>query len=97
VTTESGEERKGNYVFDELETICNEPIPTIFVDGYWGVIKKENSVRLNMVEERFDPGNNKVYKYIVARLVMPVDVLHGIASSLSNLSAELKAAGDGKQ
>jgi hypothetical protein len=79
------------YEFEKLPVVCEEPVPTIAVDGYWGVITKDNSVRVNLVEERFDPGSDRVYKYVVARLFMPIDSFLGMVDGLSALAQRIRS------
>jgi hypothetical protein len=78
------------YEFADLEVVCEEPIPTIFADGYWGSVHNPKVVRLNLVEERFDSKQDKVYKYVVARLVMPTDAFINVTRTLSEYAESLK-------
>jgi hypothetical protein len=36
-----------------LETVVNEPIPTIFFDGVWGIAASDGVVRVNLYQPAF--------------------------------------------
>jgi hypothetical protein len=36
-----------------LETVVNEPIPTIFFDGVWGIAASDGVVKVNLYQVKF--------------------------------------------
>ena len=84
--------RRVEQTFQTMPYIENENIPTVVVDGYWGVLQKEGTIRLNLVEERYDPSSERVAKVAVLRLVIENTTFLNIVDALSQLAGHLKAA-----
>jgi hypothetical protein len=36
-----------------LETVVNEPIPTLYVDGFWGVAISDGVAKINLYEVKY--------------------------------------------
>lgn len=83
--------KKVEQSFEAMPYIGDENIPTVVVDGYWGVLQKEGTVRLNLVEERFDPASERVAKVAVLRLVIENTAFLNIVEGLSQVAAHLRA------
>lgn len=80
--------------FDQLETVIDPGSITLYVDGYWGVIVKEHSVRLNLFQEKHD-GMGSVKKHIIATIVMDRSAFIGVANGLAKLRDTLSSVNMG--
>jgi hypothetical protein len=75
-----------------LETVVNEPIPTLYIDGFWGAAINDGVVKLNLYEVRYPlVEGEKPKKHIVARLAIPVPSFFKVVAALDALRQQLTA------
>ncbi|MDX2072910.1 MAG: hypothetical protein SFX19_00935 [Alphaproteobacteria bacterium] len=85
---------------DELkkDIVCNEPIPSLFIDGFQGMGIAGGTVRVNLIEDRLDSTKQKIVRHVVTRLIMPTEVLNSFIERLTELRDKTQAATeDGKE
>jgi hypothetical protein len=83
--------RESAIPLDNLETVDDDSLKTIYVDGYWGVSITDGVMKLNLYETRTSPiGEMTTKKYIVARIAIPLPSFFKVADAFSQLSVEVK-------
>lgn len=76
---------------DEIPTIYEEPIPTLFIDGFKGAFAVNNTLRINLYEQRLDPTTEVFSQRIVTRLVMPMEVFHAMTKAFNDMQSAKSA------
>lgn len=71
--------------------VVDNAAPAIYCDGYQGVWVTNSTVKINLVEERFNPENpSEIVRHQVGKLIMPVNVFIGTVESLAKVAQEMK-------
>jgi hypothetical protein len=76
---------------DDLETVDDDSVKTIYIDGYWGVSITDRVLKINLYEIKTSPSATPISKkHIVARLAVPIPSFFKIADAFDQLSKEIK-------
>lgn len=73
---------------NKMKAVGEEPIPTLYCDGFQGITFSQNVVKINLVEERMPADEGALYRYLTARLVMPTEVFMSFVDVLSKVKQE---------
>ena len=75
-----------------LETVVNEPIPTIYIDGFWGIAVNDGVVKINLYEIKYPlVDGEQPKKHIVTRIVIPVPSFIKVVTVFDNIRQQLTA------
>lgn len=78
--------------FSNVKIVCEEPIPTLFADGVHGIALVNNSMRINLYEDKFDPITGDLTRHIIARVALNLDVFNSFIDVSMKVREELKAS-----
>lgn len=67
---------------DKIKANYNEPISSIYVDGVNGGAFVNNTVRLNLYEDKFNAEAQEVTRHIVTRLIMSKDAFRSLSEAM---------------
>jgi len=75
----------------EKITICKDNLPTIFVDGFSGLSVTNGVVKLNLVEDSYDPAKENVTRSVVVRLAMSTTTFSEFVQVINSIHTEIFA------
>jgi len=81
----------------EPKLVIIEPIPTVLVDGFHGLGIVNNSVRINLYEEKFDPTNNEISRHVITRLAIPIDGFLSFSETLWQIRESILSSTEKKE
>ncbi len=67
--------------------------PTIYADGYHGVVVGSGVVKLNLIEDLYDAATGVPFRRLVGRLVVPIPTLLQMHQALGTLIADMEKDG----
>lgn len=87
-------DKKIETTYEEIQKniVCQEPIPTLFIDGFQGMGVSGSTIRLNLIEDKLDPQQEKIVRHVIMRLIMPFEIIDSLIEKLSKLRNDAMAA-----
>jgi len=81
------------------EAVYQELIPSVIIDGIDGILHTGSTVRINLVEERFNPTSSEILRFSTLRLIIPLNKFEEFVKTLEKIREQIfpQKVEDGKE